>query len=319
MYCFGAFAIVLLVQFTFKINPSIFLMLYQTSPTTPASRQTCLVKKKFQKKTSLKRLKGQGIYLKNNAGRNSSGSITVFGKGGGHKKRYRLILFDRQNFSGVIEFIEHDPYRSANIARVYSKQDNVHFYILAPSGIARGHFIESQIGSSNSNFKIGNLFYLQDLPLGTLVHNVLLNFRKVFSKHVIPYRPFVLSGITCRSKTGGFARSAGCSALLISKNNQSCRLRLSSGEHRLFPVDTNATIGVLSNPLHNRIILGKAGRFRWLNHRPTVRGVAMNPIDHPHGGGEGKTSGGRPSVSPWGKFTRGYPTKTKNFEKKSFL
>jgi large subunit ribosomal protein L2 len=272
------------------------------------------VKKSLTKKAPLgckiSLLKGHGIFLKNNAGRNDSGKITVFRKGGGHKKRYRLITFNRSLRSGIVEFIEHDPYRSANIARVYSEFDNTHFYILAPSGLKQGHYINSQIGRSSLSFKVGNLFHLQDLPLGSLVHNVLVSSRNatIFSK--APSNIETGFGFKFNFfETKGFVRSAGCAAQLVSKDDNFCRLRLPSGEHRLFPWNTNATLGVLSNPLHNRIVLGKAGRFRWLNHRPTVRGVAMNPIDHPHGGGEGKTSGGRPSVSPWGRLTRGQPTR----------
>jgi large subunit ribosomal protein L2 len=274
-------------------------ILVKKSPTTPSLRHVCLVKKKFQKKDSFVRVKDQGIFFKNNAGRNNSGTITVYGKGGGHKKRYRVIFFERRNLSGIVEFLEHDPFRSANIARIYSKKFNIHFYILAPQGLDNGHFVDTQTNCSNLNFKIGNLFFLNDLPLGTLVHNVLVNSKITSQKIKLPHKDY----------TGGFIRAAGCSATLISKSNGFCRLRLASGEHKNFSCFSHATLGSLSNPLHNRKRLGKAGRFRWLNHRPTVRGVAMNPIDHPHGGGEGKTSGGRPSVTPWGRLTRGQPTR----------
>jgi len=207
----------------------------------------------------------------------------------GIKKKYRIVLFNRVCFSGIVEFIEHDPYRSANICRVYSNIENLHCYILAPLGLARGHYINSQIDDGSKNFKIGNLFHLQDLPLGVFVHNVLLSVKKIYSK--------ILKVLFIR--TIGFIRAAGCSAHLISKDTIYCRLRLASGEHRLFSSKTNVTLGILSNPLQNRIVIGKAGRSRWLNSRPTVRGVAMNPIDHP----------GRPSVSPWGGAIRGQPTR----------
>jgi large subunit ribosomal protein L2 len=270
--------------------------LIQKKPVILSLRQVCLIKKTF-----LNTIKDHGIYLRNNAGRNNLGSITVFGKGGGHKKRYRIIFFERQDLSGIVESIEHDPYRSANIARLYSSKFNSHFYILAPQGINRGHFINSQIGGLNPDFKIGNLFYLKDAPLGTLVHNIISNFR-------IPVKD-----LKHQSKfyAGGFIRSAGCVAFLISKKNNICRVRLPSGEYKLFSCFTKVTLGALSNNLHNKVKIGKAGRSRWLNHRPTVRGVAMNPFDHPHGGGEGKTSGGRPSVTPWGCLTKGLPTRSR--------
>jgi len=256
-------------------------------PVTSSSRHVCLIKKTDLFKSKI--LKTQSIFLKNNAGRNNRGRLTSYHKGGGHKKRYRLVLFDRQNLSGVVESIEYDPYRSANIARIFSESLNKHFYILSPQGLKRGHFINSQVKKSEISFKVGNLFYLGSLPLGVFVHNVLFP-----------------------QKRTGFARSAGCSAQLISKDHKYCRVRLSSGQHRLFMLKTTATLGLISNPLKRQVVIGKAGRSRWLNKRPVVRGVAMNPIDHPHGG---KTSGGRPSVTPWGKLTKGQPTRKQKFNK----
>ena len=256
-------------------------------PVTSSSRHVCLIKKTDLFKSKI--LKTQSIFLKNNAGRNNRGRLTSYHKGGGHKKRYRLVLFDRQNLSGVVESIEYDPYRSANIARIFSESLNKHFYILSPQGLKRGHFINSQVKKSEISFKVGNLFYLGSLPLGVFVHNVLFP-----------------------QKRTGFARSAGCSAQLISKDHKYCRVRLSSGQNRLFMLKTTATLGLISNPLKRQVVIGKAGRSRWLNKRPVVRGVAMNPIDHPHGG---KTSGGRPSVTPWGKLTKGQPTRKQKFNK----
>jgi len=186
----------------------------------------------------------------------------------------------------LLNLLNYDPYRSSNIARIFCQKSKEHFYILAPEGLESGHFISSEFYSKDLNIKIGNLFYLKDLPLGVLVHNI----------------PFPNS-------KGGIARAAGTSAQLMSKDKNFCRLKLRSGEHRLFPLMTKVTLGSLSNSEHKLISLGKAGRSRWLNKRPSVRGVAMNPIDHPHGGGEGKTSGGRPSVTPWGKITKGQPTR----------
>jgi len=256
-------------------------------PVTSSLRHVCLIKKTGLSKSKI--LKTQSIFLKNNAGRNNQGRLTSYHKGGGHKKRYRLVLFDRHDLSGVVESIEYDPYRSANIARIFSESLNKHFYILSPQGLKRGHFINSQIKKSEINFKVGNLFNLGSLPLGVFVHNIFFPQKKT-----------------------GFARSAGCSAQLISKDHQYCRVRLSSGQHRLFNLKTTATLGLISNPLKRQVVFGKAGRSRWLNKRPIVRGVAMNPIDHPHGG---KTSGGRPSVTPWGKLTKGQPTRKNKFNK----
>jgi len=253
-------------------------------PTTPGQRHAVFLLKKEIKKKHI--LKDRSCFLKNNAGRNNQGRITVFRKGGGHKKKYRVLAFFRSSLSGIVEEIEYDPYRSANIARIFSENSNTHFYILAPEGLARGHYISSQFDKKDLFLKTGNLFFLRDLPLGSFVHNIF------FPK-----------------KMSGIARAAGCSAQLVSKNDNFCRLRLSSGEHRLFSFDTLATLGIVSNFQHKRVVLGKAGRSRWLNRRPTVRGVAMNPIDHPHGGGQGKTASGRPSVTPWGKLTKGQPTR----------
>jgi large subunit ribosomal protein L2 len=259
-------------------------LLLKKLPITSGQRHTCLLSKKHL--TKIKILKNKSCYLKNNAGRNNQGCITVARKGGGHKKRYRIISYERSSLSGVVESIEYDPYRSSNIARVFSKKTNEHHYILAPNGLAVGHYIQSEIGKDDLSFKIGNLFYLKNLPLGVFVHNIFFPQKKT-----------------------AIARAAGCSAQLVSKDTEYCRLRLSSGEDRLFKPDTQVTLGVLSNKLHKQITIGKAGRSRWLNRRPTVRGVAMNPIDHPHGGGQGKTGAGRPSVTPWGKLTKGQPTR----------
>lgn len=257
-------------------------------PTTPSRRHQLLLDRSSLNK--IKILKNQSLFIKNKAGRNNQGNITVFTKGGGHKKKYRIVLHKRGFLFGIVESIEYDPYRSSNLARVFSEEANLHFYILAPEGLKKGHFVKSHIERKGDlRFKIGDFYCLKDLPLGVFVHNI----------------PF--------PRKGGVARSAGCSAQIISKDSTYCRLRLSSGEHRLFFLHTTATLGTLSNALHKRVVLGKAGRSRWLNRRPSVRGVAMNPIDHPHGGGEGKTSGGRPSVTPWGKVAHGQPTQSKKY------
>lgn len=265
------------------------LLIYK-NPVTASQRHTCLLSKIEVKKIQI--LKNKSCFLKNRAGRNNKGGITVFAKGGGHKKKYRILISNQTEFSGVVESIEYDPYRSANIARIYCNITKNHFYILAPEGLKFGHFINSQLSKIDFSFKIGNRFYLKDLPLGVFVHNV-----------AFP------------NKKSGIARAAGCAAQLISRDKLYCRLRLTSGEHRLFTLKTQVSLGVLSNSLHKNISLGKAGRSRWLNRRPTVRGVAMNPIDHPHGGGQGKTTAGRPSVTPWGKLTKGQPTRKTLYHK----
>jgi len=255
-------------------------------PITPSQRHQCLLDHSELNKK--KKLKSKSFFLKNKAGRNNQGKITSFHKGGGHKKLYRKLTYQRKELSGIVETIEYDPFRSANIARIFFESKNSHVYILAPEGLKKGHFITSFCKNSlNLRFKNGNSFFLEDLPLGAFVHNIAFLHK------------------------GSAARSAGSSAQLISKNNKYCRFRLNSGEIRIFPIDITATLGNVSNFFHKHIVLGKAGRSRWLNKRPTVRGVAMNPIDHPHGGGEGKTSGGRPSVTPWGKVAHGQKTRSK--------
>jgi len=262
-----------------------------TSPTTPSQRNQLLLNRVGIKKT--KTLKDKSCFIKNTAGRNNKGRITSFNRGGGHKKRYR-ILSPSSFLSGIVESIEYDPYRSANIARIFTENNQItnfdflHFYILAPEGLEKGHFINSQLEKKIFNYKIGNRFYLKDLPLGVFVHNICFSHEK-----------------------GGIARSAGCGAQIVAKDKNNCRLRLNSGQYCLFPSKTEATLGLVSNSSFKLVNLGKAGRSRWLNKRPSVRGVAMNPIDHPHGGGEGKSSGGRPSVTPWGKVAKGQSTRKK--------
>jgi large subunit ribosomal protein L2 len=262
--------------------------LIKKKPTTPSLRSTVLLKKNDLFKG--KPLKDKTVSFKNKAGRNNQGRITVYTKGGGHKKKYRKLDFLRKNVSGIVESIEYDPFRTANIARIYCEDSKDHVYILAPEGLERGHFVKTFATSAEElSFKVGNVYSLKELPLGLFVHN--------FS-----FSP---------GKKGKIARAAGVSGQIISKNDKYCRIRLNSGEHRFFFLNTEASLGIVSNSSHKLTSLGKAGRSRWLNKRPTVRGVAMNPVDHPHGGGEGKTSGGRPSVTPWGFPTRGRPTRKK--------
>lgn len=257
-------------------------------PSTPSLRQTVLLNRSNISK--VKPLKSALKSKKNKAGRNSHGCLTVFTRGGGHKRLTREIAFTNIPYKGIVENIEYDPNRTALLARLFLPEENKHIYILASHGVERGHFLEqASVFPSNQNslFKEGNSYKLGQLPLGVFVHN--FSFFPASKKKV--------------------CRSAGVYAQIISKDSKFCRLRLASGEHRLFPSEVFATLGTVSNLFHKLISLGKAGRSRWLNKRPTVRGVAMNPVDHPHGGGEGKSSGGRPSVTPWGKPTKGLPTR----------
>lgn len=219
------------------------------------------------------------------AGRNSEGRITVRHRGGGHKKHYRIIDFKRnkEGVPGRVERLEYDPNRSANIALIVD-QDGERRYIIAPKGLHAG---DQVVSGAEASIKPGNCLPLRNIPVGTVVHCVEL-------------KP---------GKGAQLARSAGTSVRLISREGIHAILRLRSGEMRKVLVDCRATIGVVSNSEHNLRSLGKAGASRWLGRRPTVRGVAMNPVDHPHGGGEGKTSGGRHPVTPWGMPTKGYKTR----------
>jgi len=224
----------------------------------------------------------------NKAGRNNHGRITVRHKGGGNKQKYRLIDFKR-NKDGIVanvKTIEYDPNRSARIALVFYS-DGEKRYILAPTGLKVGDKVES---GETADIKLGNAKMLKDMPVGTVIHNVEM-------------RP---------GKGGQLARSAGTYAQLLAKEGTYCHVRMPSGEIRLIKAECKATIGQVSNQEHENIKIGKAGRARWKGVRPTVRGVAMNPIDHPHGGGEGRTSGGRHPVTPWGVPTKGFKTRKKN-------
>jgi large subunit ribosomal protein L2 len=219
-------------------------------------------------------------------GRNNKGRITVRHHGGGHKQRYRIIDFkrDKDGVPGVVERVEYDPNRSAHIALI-KYADGERRYILAPKGIRSGDPI---ISGDESPIKTGNALPLRSIPVGTLVHN-------------IEMKP---------GKGGQLIRSAGGTAQLAAREGMYATIRLRSGETRKIHVDCRATIGEVGHGEHNLRKLGKAGAKRWRGVRPTVRGVAMNPVDHPHGGGEGRTSGGRHPVSPWGTPTKGYKTRS---------
>ena len=218
-------------------------------------------------------------------GRNNAGRITMRHKGGGHKQHYRVIDF-RRNKDGIaarVERIEYDPNRSAHLALLLYA-DGERRYIIAPKGIAVGAQLNS---GSEAPIKAGNSMPLRNVPVGTTVHCI----------EMLP------------GKGGQLARAAGTGAQLLAREGSYAQLRLRSGEIRKVHVDCRATIGEASNPEHNLESIGKAGRKRWRGVRPTVRGVAMNPIDHPHGGGEGRTAAAQPPVSPWGVQTKGYKTR----------
>ncbi|HEU4388828.1 MAG TPA: 50S ribosomal protein L2 [Blastocatellia bacterium] len=219
------------------------------------------------------------------SGRNNDGHITLRRRGGGAKRQYRIIDFkrDKTGIPAKVATIEYDPNRSARVALLHYA-DGEKRYILAPVGLKVG---QSVVSGPESDIIAGNALPLRNIPLGTTIHNIELR----------------------RGKGGQMARSAGSSAQLVAKEGDWAQLRLPSGEIRRVHIDCFATVGQVGNIEHSNISLGKAGRTRWLGRRPKVRGVAMNPVDHPLGGGEGKTSGGRHPVSPWGQPARGYKTR----------
>ncbi|MDC8444788.1 MAG: 50S ribosomal protein L2 [Nitrosomonas sp.] len=219
------------------------------------------------------------------AGRNNSGKITIRHRGGGHKQHYRKIDFkrDKDGITGIVERIEYDPNRTANIALV-CYMDGERRYIIAPKGLKLGDAVNN---GSSAQIKPGDALQLRNIPVGTVVHCI----------ELLP------------EKGAQLARSAGTSAQFQARDGNYALLRLRSGEIRKVHINCRATIGEVSNAEHNLKSIGKAGAMRWRGIRPTVRGVAMNPIDHPHGGGEGRTSGGRHPVSPWGVPAKGYRTR----------
>jgi len=225
------------------------------------------------------------IGKKRTGGRNSYGHLTSWFRGGGHQKSYRMVDFkrDKTGVPAKVAAIEYDPNRSARIALLHYA-DGEKRYILHPIGLEVGATV---VSSPDADILPGNTLPLKNIPAGTVVHNVEL-------------RP---------GKGGQMARSAGAQAQLVSKEGKYALLKLPSGETRRVPVECAATVGQVSNLDHENVSLGKAGRRRWLGRRPHNRGVAMNPVDHPHGGGEGKTSGGRHPVTPWGQPTRGFKTR----------
>ncbi len=253
-------------------------------PITPGMRQLVLVDRSELHKG--KPVKALTTGKSSSGGRNNLGRVTVRFRGGGHKRALRDVDFKRRAQLGqpaVVERLEYDPNRTAFIALV-KYQDGTLSYILAPQRLAVG---DSVVAAENADIKPGNAMPLANMPVGTIVHNIELKI----------------------GKGGALARSAGTYAQIVGRDAGYVIMRLNSGEQRLINGACFATVGAVSNPDHMNISIGKAGRNRWLGKRPHNRGVAMNPIDHPHGGGEGRTSGGRHPVTPWGKPTKGKKTR----------
>ena len=257
-------------------------------PDTPSRRYMSV--STFEEITTKKPERKLTTALRKTGGRNNHGRITSRRRGGGHRRRYRIIDFKRNKFdlSAVIESIEYDPNRSPRIALV-KYDDGEKKYIIAPEGLKVGDKILSSM-ENKIPFKTGNAMPIGKIPEGLLIHNVEL-------------KP---------GKGAQMARSAGSYARIMANEGGMVTLKLPSGELRMISEQCIATIGTVGNKSHENISIGKAGRARWMGRRPKVRGVAMNPVDHPHGGGEGKTSGGRHPVSPWGTPAKGFRTRKKN-------
>ncbi len=258
--------------------------LKQYKPTTPTQRfKTDIIRDFTRDKPEKSLTKG----ISQSGGRTNNGRITVRYRGGGHKRKYRIIDFkrDKIGIAARVHSIEYDPNRSAFIC-LLKYADGEKRYILCPAGIQVDDVLNS---GPESEFKVGNTLPLAKIPLGTIIHNVEL-------------RP---------NKGGQIARSAGSTVQLVAKEGKYAVVKMPSGEMRKILQNCTATIGQIGNLDHENVTLGKAGRNRWLGIRPHVRGVAMNPVDHPMGGGEGKSSGGRHPCTPWGKPTKGYITRSK--------
>ena len=262
-------------------------------PTTPSQRQLVLVDRSHLHKGRPAKALTKG--LTKNGGRNNQGRLTVRHRGGGHKRLYRTIDFKRRKFDvpATVERLEYDPNRSAFIA-LLRYEDGEIAYILAPQRMDPGDVV---VAADRTDIKPGNAMPMRNMPVGTIIHNIEMK-----------------SG-----KGGQLARAAGNYAQLIGKDAGYALLRLSSGEQRMVRGECMATVGAVSNPDNQNINMGKAGRKRWLGRRPTVRGVVMNPVDHPHGGGEGRTSGGRHPVTPWGVPTKGKRTRNNKRSDKLIL
>lgn len=257
--------------------------LKQYNPTSPGQR--FLTTLTFEEITKSRPEKGLTEPKHRSGGRNSKGRITIWFRGGGHKQRYRIIDFrrDKLNIPAKVAAIEYDPNRSARVALLHYV-DGEKRYILAPDGLKVGANV---LAGDGADILPGNTLPLRAIPAGTTIHNLELR----------------------RGKGGQLVRSAGAAAQLVAKEGDYAQVKLPSGEVRKVSVDCTATIGQVGNLDHKNVSYGKAGRVRWLGRRPHNRGVSMNPIDHPHGGGEGRTSGGRHPVTPWGKPTKGAKTR----------
>ncbi len=264
-------------------------------PTTPGRRQMTNVDYSVLSKDAPE--KSLLTHVKKNSGRNSYGRITVRHQGGGNKQKYRIIDFKRNaklGMSATVESIQYDPFRSAFIALV-KYEDGTKSYIICPEGVSVG---DTVVSGPESDIKAGNTLPLENIPVGTFIYNVELH----------------------PGKGAQLVRSAGNSAQLMAKENGYAQVRLPSGEVRLIKLNCLATIGVVSNGDHSNVSIGKAGKKRHMGIRPTVRGSVMNPCDHPHGGGEGKSPIGRPGpVTPWGKPTLGYKTRAKKNKSNKFI
>ena len=263
------------------------------NPTSPGQRSLVIVDRSGLHKG--KPVKGLTEGLTKKGGRNNTGRITARRRGGGHKRTYRAVDFKRRksDIPATVERIEYDPNRSAFIALI-KYDDGERSYILAPQRLGVG---DQVISGARVDVKPGNAMPLSSIPIGTIVHNIELK----------------------QGKGGQIARSAGAYAQLVGRDQGYAIMRLNSGEQRLVHGGCMATVGAVSNPDNANIKLGKAGRKRWAGKRPAVRGVAMNPVDHPHGGGEGRTSGGRHPVTPWGKPTKGKRTRSNKSTDKFIL
>lgn len=269
------------------------MALKKLKPITPATRFYTI--SSFEEITKSTPEKSLVTPIKKSGGRNNTGRITSRRRGGGHKRMYRIVDFKREKtgIEGKVEAIEYDPNRSARIALVKYTDGDI-TYIIAPDNLKVGSTIITGI---DADIIVGNTLPISHIPLGTFIHNVEL-------------KP---------GKGGQLARSAGSSCIIVAKDEKYTQVKLPSGEVRMILNACKATIGVVGNLEHENISLGKAGRSRWLGRRPKVRGVAMNPVDHPMGGGEGKTSGGGHPVSPWGLPAKGYKTRKKKNISNKFI
>lgn len=260
-------------------------MIQKMKPITPSQRNLLKINNNHLNKRPLLKTELKGS--KNKSGRNNTGKITSFHRGGGHKQSYRQIDFSRKtNTIGIVISIEYDPNRTSNIASVYNFVKKKYFYIIAPENLVVGDIIKS---GHNAEISLGHTLPISEISEGTLIYNI----------------------CPVKNKHGQISRAAGTFSQLLEKTSKYCKIMLSSGEQRKISTDCYVSIGTVSNGLHSLKSINKAGRARWLNKRPIVRGVAMNPVDHPHGGGEGRKSG--KNLTPWGKSNnRGKTNKSKN-------